>query len=117
MSRVDGEDAHNSETFLCFQPVACFTVKPPIMDTLKSGQPPYNGHTVRPLPIVHTFLPPKKGQHRQNSCPQLVHYSEVPLYIVLCFASVAIATNVIQKPFSALFDSRVELSSDLGTVV
>ena len=27
------------------------TVERPIMDTLKSGQPPYNGHTVCPLPI------------------------------------------------------------------
>ena len=26
------------------------TVEPQIMDTLKSGKPPYNGHTVRPLP-------------------------------------------------------------------
>ena len=36
------------------------------MDTLKSGQPPYNGPTVHPLPIVHTFLPPKKGQPLNN---------------------------------------------------
>ena len=56
------------------------------MDTLKSGHPPYNGQTVRPLPIyclplksgqspklfalclyiVHTFLPPKKGQPLNN---------------------------------------------------
>ena len=60
------------------------TVEPPIMDTPKSGQPPYNGQTVRPLPIiVHTFLPPIKGQHLnngQNARPQCVHYSEVPLY-------------------------------------
>ena len=27
------------------------TVEPLIMDTLKSGQPPYNGQTVHPLPI------------------------------------------------------------------
>ena len=27
------------------------TVEPLIMDTLKCGQPPYNGHTVHPLPI------------------------------------------------------------------
>ena len=58
------------------------TVEPPIMDTLKSGQPPYNGHTAHSLPIVHTFLPPKKGQplnNGQNARPQCVHYSEVPL--------------------------------------
>ena len=44
------------------------------MDTLKSGQPPYNGQTVRSLPfIVPTFLPLKKGQplnNGQNACPQ-----------------------------------------------
>ena len=47
------------------------------MDTLKSGQPPYNGQTVHPLPtFVHTFLPPNKGQplnNGQNTRPQLVH--------------------------------------------
>ena len=35
------------------------------------------------LYIVHTFLPPKKGQplsNGQNAHPQRVHYSEVPLY-------------------------------------
>ena len=42
-------------------------VEPLIMDTLKSGQPPYNGQTVCPcLYIVHTFLPPKKGQPLNN---------------------------------------------------
>ena len=55
------------------------------MDTLKSGQPPYSGHTLFTpyLYIVHTFLPPKKGQplkNGQNARPQCVHYSEVPLY-------------------------------------
>ena len=33
--------------------------------------------------IVHIFLPPKKGHplnNGQNTRPQLVHYSEVPLY-------------------------------------
>ena len=36
------------------------------------------------LYIVHTFLPPNKGQplnNGQNACPQCVHYSEVPLYV------------------------------------
>ena len=66
-------------------------VKPLIMDTLKSGQPPYNGHTVHPLPIiiVHTFLPLKKGQplnNGQNGRPQCVHYSEVPLYTESLFS-------------------------------
>ena len=37
------------------------------MDTLKSGQPPYNGQTVRSQPfIVHAFLPLKKGQPLNN---------------------------------------------------
>ena len=62
-----------------------YTEKLAIVDTLKSGQPPYDGHTVRPcLYIVYTFLPLKKGQplnHGQNAHPQSVHYSEVPLYI------------------------------------
>ena len=60
-------------------------VKPPIMDTLIRGQPPYNGQTACPLPLtVHTFLPPTKGQplnNGQNARPQRVHYSEVPLYM------------------------------------
>ena len=56
-------------------------MEPLIMDTLKSGQPPYNGQTVRSLPfIVHAFLPLKKGQplkNGQNARPQCVHYSTV----------------------------------------
>ena len=59
-----------------------YTVEPLIMDTLKSGQPPYNGQPVHPLPIAHTFLPPKKGQllnNGRNTRPKCVHYSEVPL--------------------------------------
>ena len=39
------------------------------MDPLKSGQPSYNGQTVKPLP-VHMFLPPKKGQPL-NACPKV----------------------------------------------
>ena len=33
--------------------------EPPIMDTLKSGQPPYNGHTVHPpacILSIHFYL-------------------------------------------------------------
>ena len=30
-----------------------YTVEPLITDTPKSGQPPYNGHTVHPLPILY----------------------------------------------------------------
>ena len=36
--------------------------------------------------IVHTFLPQKKGQplnNGQNTPPQSVHYSEVPLYPII----------------------------------
>ena len=29
------------------------------------------------LYIVHTFLPPKKGQPLNNACPHHVHYLEV----------------------------------------
>ena len=41
-----------------------------------SGQPPYNGQTVHPLPI---YIPLNSGQ---NTRPQCVHYSEVPLYTI-----------------------------------
>ena len=65
-------------------------VEPLIMDTLKSGQPLYNGQIVHPcLNIDHTFLPPKKGQplnNGQNTRPQCVHYSEVPLYTESLFS-------------------------------
>ena len=33
-----------------------YTVEPLIMDTLKSGQPPYNGQTVCPLPIYCPYI-------------------------------------------------------------
>ena len=32
------------------------TVEPPIMNTRKSGQPPYNGQTVRPLPTHCPYI-------------------------------------------------------------
>ena len=32
------------------------TVEPLIMDTPKSGQPPYNGQSVRPLPIYCPYI-------------------------------------------------------------
>ena len=58
-------------------------VEPPIVDTPKSGQPPYNRQTVCPLPTTACMLePPKKGQppnNGQNTRPQRVHCSEVPL--------------------------------------
>ena len=52
------------------------------MDTLKSGQPPYNGQTVCLLPTT-VYMLPKKGQppnNGQNVRPQRVHCSEVQLY-------------------------------------
>ena len=33
-----------------------YTVEPPIMDTPKSGQPPYNGQTAHPLPIYCPYI-------------------------------------------------------------
>ena len=44
------------------------TVEPLIMDTLKNGQPPYNDTLFAPClyNIVHTYLPPKKGQPLNN---------------------------------------------------
>ena len=56
------------------------SVEPPIMDTQKSGQPPHNGHTVRPLPLY--FPTSEEGttsEQWQNDRPQCVKYSEVPL--------------------------------------
>ena len=60
------------------------TVEPLIMDTLKSGQPPYNGHTVHPLPIYCPYISTSEegtiSEQWTNTRPQHVHYSEVPLY-------------------------------------
>ena len=68
-----------------------YTVEPPIVDTLKSGQPPYNRQTVCPLPTTVCMLePPKKGQPQnngQNTCPQRVHCSEVPLQLFSLYTS------------------------------
>ena len=53
-----------------------YTVEPPIVDTPKSGQPPYNGQTACPLPTTVCMLEPlKKGQplnngkHSSPTCP------------------------------------------------
>ena len=46
-----------------------------IMDTL---QPPYNGQTVRPLPVYFPYISTSE-EGGQNARPQCVHYSEVPL--------------------------------------
>ena len=54
------------------------TVEPPIVDTPKSGQPPYNGQTACPLPTTACMLePPKRGQPPKTLAPNC---SEVPLY-------------------------------------
>ena len=48
--------------------------------------------------IVHTFLPPKKGQHLnngQNTCPKCVHYSEIPLYSKISLVPPLIITMYI----------------------
>ena len=54
------------------------------VEPLMSGQPPYNGQTVHPLPIlfsIYFISNPKEGTtYEQNVHPQSVHYSEVPLY-------------------------------------
>ena len=56
---------------MCVSVMCVCTVEPPIVDTLKSGQPPNNG---------------------QNTRPQRVHCSEVPLYYVLtlCISCVSV---------------------------
>ena len=63
--RLSGEQSLLSAEYNCERKsvlnASTGKVEPLIMDTLKSGQPLYNGQTVHPLPIVHTFLPPKKG--------------------------------------------------------
>ena len=49
------------------------------MDTLKSGQPPYNGHT---------FLPLKKGQplnNELNACPKIPQYKGSKIGVRLIF--------------------------------
>ena len=49
-------EAAKAEQFARFGPGEGTTVEPLIMDTLKSGQPPYNGHTVHPLPIYCPYI-------------------------------------------------------------
>ena len=57
------------------------TVEPLIMDTLKSGQPPYNGNTVGPLHIYCPYISTsEEGGNEHNTHPQCVHYLEVRLY-------------------------------------
>ena len=57
------------------RPRTQYVLEPPIVDTPKSGQPPYNGQTVCPLPTTVCMLePPKKGQppnNGQNTSPQV----------------------------------------------
>ena len=36
--------------------IASYTVEPLVMDTVKSGRPPYNGHTVHPLPLYCHYI-------------------------------------------------------------
>ena len=44
-------------TDLSTHQVSGYTVEPPIMDSPKSGQPPYNGHTVHYLPMYCPYIP------------------------------------------------------------
>ena len=44
----------------CLSSCYRITVEPPIMDTLKSGQPPYNGQIVCPLPIYCPYISTSK---------------------------------------------------------
>ena len=46
--------------------------EPPITDTMKSGQPPYNGQTVHPLPVYCPYISTSS------------HYSEVPPWKLSC---------------------------------
>ena len=43
------------------------------MDTPKSGQPPYNGHTVHPLPIYCPYISTsEEGTTSENVCPNVI---------------------------------------------
>ena len=92
--RLSGEQSLLSAEYNCERKsvlnASTGKVEPLIMDTLKSGQSPYNGQTIHPLlTYCPTFLPPKKGQplnNGQNGRPQYVHYSEVPLYTESLFS-------------------------------
>ena len=57
--RVEEGEAGNEATCFAHQN-AVYTVEPLIMDTPKSGQPPYNGHTVHPLPIYCPYISTSK---------------------------------------------------------
>ena len=48
-------------------------MEPPIMDTLKSGQPPYNRQTVHPLHIYCPYISTSEAIE-QNARPQCVYY-------------------------------------------
>ena len=71
---------------------ACqYTVEPLIMDNLKSGQPPYNGHTVHPLP--KKILPLKKGQPLKN----LLFSGSTVNYMVHCDDRVCRTRILLQR--------------------
>ena len=53
-----------------------YTVEPLIMDTLKSGQPPYNGHTVHPLPYCPYISTSEEG----TTTEQWTICSPLPIY-------------------------------------
>ena len=86
-------------------PVRCYgyTVEPPIVDTLKSGQPPYNGQTACPLPTTVCMLePPKRGQplnNVQNTRPQRVHCLEITMKRYCYFTPVIAVENHYVKDF------------------
>ena len=49
---------------------------------VESGQPPYNGQTVHRLPpYISTSEGGTTSEQWTNTCPQRVHYSEVPFTI------------------------------------
>ena len=88
LSRAENRPSSIWNPAVCVHRLQCkyiqTTVEPLIMDTLKRDNLPTMDKLFTPCPyIVHTFLPPKKGQplnNGQNARPQPVHYSEVPLY-------------------------------------
>ena len=75
-----------------------FTVEPPIMDTPKSRQPPYNRQTVCPLPVI--FLPPKNGQPLNNGQNAQKSVSIIQRFHCTVLASTAPCIYTTQNPDS-----------------
>ena len=91
-------------------PIKSITVEPLIVGTPKSGQTPYNGQTACPLPTTVGMLEnlTRRDNLRyngQNTRPQRVHCSEVPLYhklliefLISTFRISSLSLSHVQSP-------------------